>query len=41
MFLIERVDTLQKLRKKELYWMYTLKTYASYGLNKRNVFEAF
>ena len=41
MFLIERVDTLQKLRKKGLYWMYTLKTYAPYGLNKGNVFEAF
>ena len=39
--LIDGVDTLKELRRKELYWMYELKTYAPYGLNKRDVFEAF
>ena len=39
--LIERADTLKELRKKELYWMYKLKTYAPYGLNEREVYEAF
>ena len=27
--------------KKELYWMYKLKAYAAYDLNKREVYEAF
>ena len=39
--LIDRADTLKEPRKKELYWMYKLKTYALYGLNKRDVYEAF
>ena len=39
--LIDRADTLKELRKKELYWMYKLKTYAPYGLNEREVYEAF
>ena len=39
--LIEGADTLKELRRKELYWMYKLKTYAPYGLNERNVYEAF
>ena len=39
--LIDSADTLKELKKKELYWMYKLKTYASYGLNKRDVYEAF
>ena len=34
--LIDSADTL-----KELYWMYKLKTYAPYGLNERDVYEAF
>ena len=32
---------LKELRKKELYWMYKLKTYAPYGLNERDIYEAF
>ena len=39
-FLIDSADTLKELRKKELYWIYKLKTYAPYGLNKRDVYEA-
>ena len=39
--LIGRGDTLKKLRRKELHWMYKLKTYAPYGLNERDVYEAF
>ena len=39
--LIDREDTLKELRKKELYWMYKLKTYAPYGLNEREVYQAF
>ena len=39
--LIDSADTLKELRKKELYWMYKLKTYARYGLNERDVYEAF
>ena len=39
--LIDSADTLKELRKKELYWMYKLKTYAPYGLNERDVYEVF
>ena len=39
--LIDSADTLTELRKKELYWMFKLKAYAPYGLNERNVYEAF
>ena len=39
--LIDSADTLKDLTKKELSWMYKLKTYAPYGLNKRDVYEAF
>ena len=38
--LIDSVDTLKELRRKELYWIYKPKTYAPYGLNERNVYEA-
>ena len=38
--LLDSADTLKELRKKELYWMYKLKTYAPYGFNKRDVYEA-
>ena len=38
---IYSTDTLKELRGKELYWMYKLKTYALYGLNERDVNEAF
>ena len=34
--LIDSADTLKELRKKELYWMYKLKTYVPYGLNERD-----
>ena len=39
--LIDSADTLKKLKKKELYWMYKLKAYAPFGLNQRDVYEAF
>ena len=39
--LIDSPDTLKELRKKEMYWIYKLKTYASYDLNERDVYEAF
>ena len=39
--LIDSGDTLKELGKKELYWMYKLKTYVPYGLNKRDVYGAF
>ena len=39
--LIDSAEALKELRKKELYWMYQLKTYAPYGLNERDVYEAF
>ena len=37
--LIDSADTLKELRRKKLYWMCRLKTYAPYGLNERD--EAF
>ena len=39
--LIDKADTIKELRKKQLYWMYKLKTYAPYGINQRDVYEAF
>ena len=39
--LIDSADTLKTLKRKELYWMYKLKTYSGYGLNERDVYEAF
>ena len=39
--LIDSADTLKELKRKEFYWMYRLKTYAPYGLNERDVYEAF
>ena len=39
--LIDSAHTFKELRRKELYWMYRLKTYAPYGLNERDVYEAF
>ena len=35
--LIYSADTLKELGRKELYWMYKLKTYAPYGLYERDV----
>ena len=39
--LIDSDDTLKELRRKGLYWIYKLKTYAPYGLNERDVYKAF
>ena len=39
--LIDSADTLKGLKRKELYRMFRLKTYASYGLNQRYVCELF
>ena len=39
--LVSSAEKLKELRRKELYGMYKLKTYAPYGLNERNVYEAF
>ena len=39
--LMDSADTFKELRRKELYWMHRLKTYAPYGLNERDVYEAF
>ena len=39
--LINSAATLKELRRKELYWIYKLKTSAPYGLNERDVYEAF
>ena len=39
--LIDRADTLKELRRKELYWMYRLKTYAPYSRYKGDIYEAF
>ena len=39
--LIDSADTLKELRRKELYWMYRLKTYAPYGLSENDVYEVF
>ena len=38
---ITLIDSAGTLRRKELYWIYKLKTYAPYGLNERDVYEAF
>ena len=39
--LMDSADTSKELGRKELYQMYKLKTYAPYGLNERDVYEAF
>ena len=39
--LTDSADTFKELRRKELHWMCRLKTYAPYGLNERDVYEAF
>ena len=39
--LLDSADTLKELRKKEMHWMYKLKTYPPYGLNESDVYEAF
>ena len=37
----DRADTLPQLRKKDLYWMFEIKTYAPYGVDKSEVYELF
>ena len=37
----DSAGTSKEGRKKELYWMYKLKTYTPYGPNERGVYEAF
>ena len=39
--LIDSAETLKDLRRKELYWMYRLKTYALSSLNERDTYVAF
>ena len=39
--LIDRVEDLDSLRKKELYWINRLNTWAPFGLNVREVYEAY
>ena len=39
--LIDREDTLKKLRKREFYWVYKLKTFAPCSLNEREIYEVF
>ena len=40
LLLTDIADTLKELRKKELYWLYKLRTYAPYSLNERDIYEA-
>ena len=37
--LIVTADTLKEFRRKELLWIYNIKTYVPYGLNKSNVYK--
>ena len=37
--LIVTADTLKEFRRKELHWIYNIKTYVPYGLNKSNVYK--
>ena len=39
--LIDSADTLKEFRRKEVYWMCKLKSYAMYDFNERDVYEAF
>ena len=39
--LIDQVEDLDPLRKKELYWINRLNTWAPFGLNVREVYEAY
>ena len=39
--LIDQVEDLNSLRKKELYWINRLNTWAPFGLNAREVYEAY
>ena len=39
--MIDSADTLKELRRKELNWMYRLKTYAPCGFKEKDVYEVF
>ena len=41
MTLVDSAGTSKELKKKELYWIYKLKTCALYGLKERDACEAF
>ena len=41
MTLVDSAGTSKELKKKELYWIYKLKTCALYGLKERDAYEAF
>ena len=38
---IDSANTLKDLKKKDLLWVYKIKFYGPYGLNERDVYEAF
>ena len=40
LLLTDIADTLNELRKKKLYWLYKLRTYAPYSLSERDIYEA-
>ena len=39
--IIDHAEMVKSLRQKELYWYHKLKTYALYGLNECDVYEAY
>ena len=39
--IIDHAETVKSLRQNELYWYHKLKTYAPYGLNKRDIYAAY
>ena len=39
--IIDHVETVKSLRKKELYWDHKLKTCAPFGLNEHDVYAAY
>ena len=39
--IIDHAEMVKSLRQKELYWYHKLKTYALYGLNECDVYDAY
>ena len=39
--IIDHAEAVKSLRQKELYWYHKLKTYAPFGLNKRDIYAAY